>query len=108
MVHPEDEGYGAAGRAAFERTGGGGGDVRGMGDADYTYDFGAMDRLCEPVILGEADLVMGGRLAGEIEPVLMQEVYCAVGNPLITRFLNALYNAGVTGAHSVFGCSTAN
>jgi len=99
VVHPDKPGYGYAYRYAFAR-------VRGeyvvMGDADTTYDFAELPRLFEPILDGDADMVMGSRLEGEIKPGAMPALHQYVGNPLLTKFLNVFYGAGVSDAHSGF------
>ncbi|MDX1748146.1 MAG: glycosyltransferase family 2 protein, partial [Halobacteriales archaeon] len=99
VVEPDRPGYGYAYRYAFAR-------VRGeyvvMGDADTTYDFAELPRLFEPILDGEADMVMGSRLEGEILPGAMPKLHQYVGNPLLTKFLNVFYGAGVSDAHSGF------
>jgi len=99
VVTPDEPGYGYAYRYAFAR-------VRGeyvvMGDADTTYDFSELPRLFEPILAGEADMVMGSRLEGEILPGAMPALHQYVGNPLLTKFLNVFYGAGVSDAHSGF------
>ena len=104
VVEPDESGYGYAYRYAFER-------VRGeyivMGDADTTYDFSEIPRLLEHLEVTGADIVMGSRLEGEIKPGAMPPLHQHVGNPLLTRFLNAFYDAGVSDAHSGFRVVTA-
>jgi glycosyltransferase involved in cell wall biosynthesis len=99
VISPDKPGYGYAYRFAFAR-------VRGeyvvMGDADTTYDFSELPRLFEPILDGEADMVMGSRLEGEILPGAMPPLHQYVGNPLLTKFLNVFYGAGVSDAHSGF------
>jgi hypothetical protein len=73
-----------------------------MGDADTTYDFAELPRLLEPVRSGRADICMGDRLGGTIEDGAMPPLHEHVGNPLLTRFLNVFYDAGVSDAHSGF------
>jgi len=99
VVEPDGEGYGYAYRYAFERTRG---DYVVMGDADTTYDFEQIPRLLEPVAEGDADMVMGSRLEGEIKDGAMPPLHQHLGNPLLTAFLNAFYDAGVSDAHSGF------
>jgi hypothetical protein len=99
VVHPDRDGYGYAYRYAFERCRG---DYIVIGDADTTYDFEELPRLLEPVARGDADIVMGSRLEGTIEDGAMPALHQYVGNPLLTAFLNAFYDAGVSDAHSGF------
>jgi hypothetical protein len=99
VVEPDEPGYGSAYRRGFEA-------VRGryvvMGDGDTTYDFRAIPRLLEPVVDGDADMCLGSRLDGTIKPGAMPALHRYVGNPLLTRFLNTFYDAGVSDAHSGF------
>ena len=99
VITPDKPGYGYAYRYAFARVRG---DYVVMGDADTTYDFSELPRLFKPILDGEADMVMGSRLAGEILPGAMPPLHQYVGNPLLTKFLNAFYGAGVSDAHSGF------
>jgi len=99
VVEPDGKGYGYAYQYAFEH-------VRGeyvvIGDADTTYDFEDIPRLLEPVKNGDADMVMGSRLQGEIKAGAMPKLHQYIGNPLLTKFLNTFYGAGVSDAHSGF------
>jgi hypothetical protein len=99
VVEPDRPGYGYAYRYGFRF-------VRGeyvvMGDADTTYDFSELPRLFEPILEDGADMVMGSRLEGTILPGAMPALHQYVGNPLLTKFLNVFYGAGVSDAHSGF------
>lgn len=99
VVEPDQPGYGYAYRYAFEHCRG---DYIVIGDADTTYDFEQFPTLLDPVVAGDADLVMGTRLEGEIKPGAMPALHQYIGNPLLTKFLNVFYDAGVSDAHSGF------
>jgi hypothetical protein len=99
VVEPDREGYGYAYQYGFEHARG---EYVVIGDADTTYDFRAIPDLLAPLQAGEADLVLGSRFAGEIEPGAMPNLHRYVGNPVLTWFLNRFYDAGVTDAHSGF------
>ena len=99
VVEPDEPGYGYAYRYAFERARG---DYVVMGDADTTYDFEDIPRLLEALQDADADMVMGSRLEGEIRDGAMPALHKYVGNPSLTAFLNAFYDAGVSDAHSGF------
>lgn len=99
VLEPDGQGYGYAYRYAFERARG---EYIVMGDADTTYDFEQIPKLLSHLKRENADIVMGSRLAGEITPGAMPALHQYVGNPLLTRFLNAFYDAGVSDAHSGF------
>jgi hypothetical protein len=97
VVTPDQPGYGYAYRYAIERAKG---DIIAMGDADTTYDFEELPDLVEPVVEGEADMVLGSRLDGEILPGSMPPLHKFVGNPLLTKLLNLFYGTDVSDAHS--------
>ncbi|PGF17139.1 glycosyl transferase [Natrinema sp. CBA1119] len=99
IYEPDQPGYGYAYRYAFDRARG---DYIVMGDADTTYDFEQIPRLLAHLRDEDADMVMGSRLEGEIKPGAMPSLHQHVGNPLLTKFLNAFYGAGVSDAHSGF------
>lgn len=103
VVEPDRPGYGYAYRYAFRRARG---ELIVMGDADTTYDFEAIPRLLKPVFDGEADIVLGSRLRGEIKPGAMPTLHQYVGNPLLTKFLNVFYDTDVSDAHSGFRVCT--
>lgn len=99
VFEPDELGYGAAYQHAFRH-------VRGeyvvMGDADTTYDFTELPRLLNPIWNDDADMVLGSRFDGDMESGAMPALHRYVGNPLLTKFLNLFYNAGVSDAHSGF------
>nr|WP_324185980.1 glycosyltransferase family 2 protein [Halococcus agarilyticus] len=97
VVTPDEPGYGYAYQYAFAHARG---EYVAIGDADTTYDFEELPKLFELVASGEADMAMGSRLDGEIRDGSMPALHQYVGNPLLTRFLNAFYDAGVSDAHS--------
>jgi glycosyltransferase involved in cell wall biosynthesis len=99
VVEPDAEGYGYAYRYAFAETRGG---YIVMGDADTTYDFEELPKLYALVADGDADIAMGSRLDGEIKDSAMPPLHKHLGNPLLTKFLNVFYGAGVSDAHSGF------
>jgi len=97
VVEPDEGGYGNAYKYAFERVRG---EYVAIGDADTTYDFGELPKLIEVAVEKDAEMVLGSRLDGEIKPGAMPPLHQYVGNPLLTRFLNTFYDAGVSDAHS--------
>jgi hypothetical protein len=99
VVEPDKPGYGYAYRYAFRHARG---EYIVIGDADTTYDFEQIPRLLEPVRDGDADMCMGSRLEGEIKDGAMPPLHEHIGNPLLTKFLNVFYDAGVSDAHSGF------
>lgn len=60
-----------------------------MGDADCSYDFSRLDGFVEKLRSG-ADLVMGDRFAGGIEPGAMPFLHRYLGNPVLS-FVGRLF-----------------
>jgi hypothetical protein len=94
VVEPR-RGYGSAYLAGFANA-------RGrfivMGDADGTYEFFALQRFIAELENG-ADLVLGSRLRGHIEPGAMPWLHRRVGNPILTGILNLFFHTRVSDAH---------
>ena len=95
VVREERRGYGQAYLSGFAAA-------RGrflvMGDADDTYDFSDLSGFIEPLRQG-ADMVMGTRIKGRIEPGAMPWHHRWIGVPILTGVLNALFRAGISDAH---------
>jgi glycosyltransferase involved in cell wall biosynthesis len=88
-------GYGSAYLAGLAAARG---DAIVMVDADGTYP---LDRIGEFVerLRGGADMVLGSRFKGTIEPGAMPWPNRYLGNPLLTGMLNLLFRSGVSDAH---------
>ena len=69
-----------------------------MGDADQTYDFGAVPAFVE-ALEGGADMVLGSRLRGRIHGGAMPWSHRWIGNPLITGMINLMFHARVSDAY---------
>ena len=96
VVRVRQRGYGNAYRAGIAAARG---RVIVIGDSDDTYDFTRIDELVRP--LGEgADLILGSRLRGTIEPGAMPWLHRYVGNPVLSAVLNLFYGTGVSDTHS--------
>jgi glycosyltransferase involved in cell wall biosynthesis len=95
VVREERRGYGSALLAGF-------GAARGrylvMGDADDTYDFSQLPAFVDSLRDG-ADMVMGDRLGGTIEPGAMPWHHRYVGVPFLSFVLNRLFGARIADAH---------
>ena len=86
VISVSERGYGAALLGGIECA-------RGkyviMGDADCSYDFGAIDDFLSQ-LRGGADLVCGNRFMGGIEPGAMPFLHKYLGNPVLS-FLGRLF-----------------
>lgn len=65
-----------------------------MGDADDSYDFGHVPRFIEKLRAG-ADLVMGNRFRGGIQPKAMPPLHQYFGNPALTRIGRLFFHSPV-------------
>ncbi|MEM2292163.1 MAG: glycosyltransferase family 2 protein [Nitrososphaerota archaeon] len=99
VIHPDKKGYGYAYRYAFRYAKG---KFIVMGDGDNTYDFSEMQKLLEPLMKNEADIVIGSRFKGRIEKGAMPLHHKYVGNPLLTFLINLFFKAGISDANSGF------
>src|SRR5579864_2624849 len=69
-----------------------------MGDADDSYDFGAIGPLIEKLRAG-CDLVIGNRFAGGIEAGAMPWSHRWVGNPVLTFISRVFFHTPVGDMH---------
>jgi hypothetical protein len=67
-------------------------------DADLEYDAQDIARVLEPILKGRSDIVYGVRLFG-CNTVYRTYLY-ALGNRLLTRLANILFNAHLTDLHT--------
>jgi len=69
-----------------------------IADSDDSYDLSDIGRFIERLRQG-ADLVMGSRRLGRIEPGAMPWLHHRIGNPLLSGILNLFFNGRVSDAH---------
>jgi hypothetical protein len=69
-----------------------------MADADGTYPLELTGQFVEKLRHG-ADMVLGSRFKGRIEPGAMPWPNRYIGNPILTGMLNLLFRSGVSDAH---------
>ena len=69
-----------------------------MADADDSYDLSDLGPFVAALREG-ADLVMGSRMKGRVEPGAMPWHHRWIGNPLLTGLLRLLFRGGVSDAH---------
>lgn len=95
VVHQPIKGYGAAISAAA-------GAARGkyliMADADDSYDWSQLDAFIDELEAG-AELVMGNRFAGGIEPGAMPPLHRYLGNPVLSAVARWLHRSPIRDFH---------
>lgn len=99
VVTPDRRGYGYAYLYGFKHAKG---KYLVLGDADNTYDFLEIPKLLDPLMKREADIVTGSRFKGEIKKGAMPWLHKHIGNPILTKFLNMFFKAGISDAHCGF------
>lgn len=95
VIRVEEKGYGSALCAGIEAAEG---DYVIMGDADGSYDFLALQPFVDQLDAG-ADLVMGNRFLGGIEPGAMPFSHRYIGNPLLSAIGRVFYRTHVGDFH---------
>ena len=71
-------------------------------DADLTYDFHEGPRLVKALHDANADMVVGTRLQGHIEPGAMPVLHRRLGTPVLTAIINLLFGSKLTDCNSGF------
>jgi len=95
VVNVPRKGYGAAIQGGFDAALG---RFLVMGDADGSYAFTDSVAMIGRLLEG-ADLCMGSRFKGGIEPGAMPWKNRHIGNPLLTGLLNLFFRSGIDDAH---------
>jgi hypothetical protein len=95
VIHEVNPGYGSALRAGIRHARG---EFIVMGDADMSYDFGALDPFLSRLREGY-DLVMGNRFEGGIRPGAMPFLHRYLGNPVLTWIGGLLFRSDVRDFH---------
>ena len=91
ILHDVNQGKGAALRTGFSHATG---DVVIVQDADLEYDPSEFEKLIQPIVDNEADVVFGSRFTGDNQRVLY--FWHSVGNKLLTLLSNAMTNLNLT------------
>src|SRR5947209_2604787 len=95
VVHVPQRGYGAAIRAGVDAAHGA---FVIIGDADDSYDFGAIGPFIDGLRAG-SDLVIGNRFRGGIDEGAMPWKHRFIGNPVLTTIGRMFFGAGIGDFH---------
>jgi len=98
IKHKENMGYGAALRTMFHKAREENADILVILDADGQHDPREIPRLIEPIMRGEADIVVGSRFLGRTDV----RKYRALGVKMITKATNILAGTNLSDAQSGF------
>jgi len=96
VVHPQNQGKGAAIKTAAARASG---DYMVILDADLEYDPQDIPRLLEPVLDGRATVVYGNRTFGSHSAY---SFWYVMGNKGVTTAANVLYNSYIGDLETCF------
>ncbi|MDI9624708.1 MAG: glycosyltransferase family 2 protein [Methanothermobacter sp.] len=95
VVREEKRGYGNAYQRGFKEAKG---DIIIMGDADFTYPMEMIPKFIEEILKGY-DFVIGDRLNGMMEDGAMPALHKYIGNPILSKILNILFNNNIRDTH---------
>ena len=102
FVHKRNKGYGANQKTCFTKALEAGADIAVMIHPDYQYDPKVIPQLIEPIIKGEAEVVLGSRMmkGGSLEGGMPRWKHNA--NILLTALENIVFSTYLTEYHSGF------
>lgn len=92
----KNRGYGNAYIRGFKEATG---DIIIMGDADGTYPLEQSMDFINYIVDDGSDFVIGSRFKGTIEKDAMPALHQYIGNPLLTKMLNILFNSEYSDTH---------
>ncbi len=99
VVPAVERGYGAALQAGFAAARA---PYLVYADADLTYDFRDAPKLLAALLDHDADLAVGTRLQGRVEPGAMPVLHRRLGTPVLTSMINLLFGGDLTDCTSGF------
>jgi glycosyltransferase involved in cell wall biosynthesis len=99
VVSVLERGYGAALQAGFAAARAA--DIV-YADADLTYNFQEGPKLIAALRDSDADMVVGTRLRGQIEPGAMPVLHRRLGTPILTALINLCFGGQLTDCNSGF------
>jgi dolichol-phosphate mannosyltransferase len=102
IIYQEGKGKGWALRTAFKQVQS---DIYVTIDGDATYDARELINLVQPIIDDRADMVVGSRLKGCMEPGSISKVN-KIGNNLFNFLINNIFNGDVSDSQSGFRAIT--
>jgi glycosyltransferase involved in cell wall biosynthesis len=92
----KNRGYGNAYQRGFKEATG---DIFVMGDADGTYPLEQSMEFINFIVEDGVDFVIGSRFKGNIEEGAMPALHQYIGNPMLTKMLNILFNSDYSDTH---------
>ena len=102
IIHVQNRGYGGNQKTCYVEALKDGADVVVMLHPDYQYDSRRVPNLIEPILRGEADLVLGSRLANGGALAGGMPLYKYIANRFLTIVENLAFGQNLTECHTGF------
>jgi glycosyltransferase involved in cell wall biosynthesis len=99
--HPKNKGYGAAIKALFVDAKTRNAEIMITIDSDGQHDVSQIPKLLEPILRGEADIVIGSRFLNR-DSIEMVPLYRKLGIKVITNVTKRASDSNITDAQSGF------
>jgi len=100
FVHDRNYGYGANQKTCYTEALKAGADIVVMVHPDYQYDPTLLPQIIEPIVKGEADLVLGSRLMGGSAIRQGMPWWKYLGNRFLTRLENLVFGLSLSEFHT--------
>ena len=100
FVHDRNYGYGANQKTCYAEALKAGADIVVMVHPDYQYDPTLLPQIIEPIVKGEADLVLGSRLMGGSAIRQGMPWWKYLGNRALSRLENLVFGLSLSEFHT--------
>ena len=100
FVHNQNYGYGANQKTCYAEALKAGADIVVMVHPDYQYDPTLLPQIIEPVVKGQAHLVLGSRLMGSSAVQQGMPWWKYLGNRFLTRLENLVFGLSLSEFHT--------
>ncbi len=100
FVHDRNYGYGANQKTCYTEALKAGADIVVMVHPDYQYDPTLLPQIIEPIVKGEADLVLGSRLMGGSAVRQGMPWWKYLGNRALSRLENLVFGLSLSEFHT--------
>ena len=102
IVHVQNRGYGGNQKSCYIEALKDGADIVVMLHPDYQYDSRLVPELIQPIVNGDADLVLGSRFRGSIPLAGGMPVYKYLSNRFLTIVENLVLRQRLSECHTGF------
>lgn len=106
--HPRNRGYGAGQKTGYARALRDGADVIVMVHADDQYDPALVPEMVEPILAGEADMVIGSRILRDRAIAGGMPRWKWVGNRMLTGIENRVFGVELSEYHTGYRAFSAD